>query len=229
MSRRNKLQKFAEILSFPNVFENYEHNNPGLVGQDGEPVEMKGQWAKNHFKNNNPIVLELACGRGEYTLGLAERFPNRNFIGVDVKGARIWKGASLAIEAKLSNAAFLRTRIEQIDLFFAENEVSEIWITFPDPFLKKGKENRRLTAPSFINRYRKILHPNGTVNLKTDSDVLYEFTLEMLNEDNKCKLIYVDNNIYSKDLVTEELEIKTYYEKMHLEAQKTIKYVKFTI
>lgn len=229
MSRRNKLQKFAEILSFPNVFENYEHNNPGLVGQDGEPVEMKGQWANKHFKNNNPIVLELACGRGEYTLGLAQRFPDRNFIGVDVKGARIWKGASLAIEAKLTNAAFLRTRIEQIDLFFAENEVSEIWITFPDPFLKKGKENRRLTAPSFINRFRKILHPNGTVNLKTDDDTLYEFTLETIKADNKCKLIYVDDDIYSNDLVTEELEIKTYYEKMHLEANKTIKYVKFTI
>ncbi len=229
MSRRNKLQKFAEILSLPNVYENYDYKNPRLVGQDGMPVEMKGQWAGKHFKNNNPIVLELACGRGEYTLGLAERFPFRNFIGVDVKGARIWKGASLAIEAELTNAAFLRTRIEQIALFFAENEVSEIWITFPDPFLKKGKENRRLTAPFFIKQFRKILHPNGTVNLKTDSDVLYDFTLEMLKADIKCKLIYTDEDIYSKDLVTEELEIKTYYEKMHLKDERTIKYVKFTI
>jgi tRNA (guanine-N7-)-methyltransferase len=229
MSRRNKLQKFAEILSFPNVYENYDHKNPGLVGLDGVSVEMKGQWASKHFKNNNPIVLELACGRGEYTLGLAERFPNRNFIGVDVKGARIWKGASLGIKAKLNNAAFLRTRIEQIALFFAETEVSEIWITFPDPFLRKGKANRRLTSPFFISQYRKILHPNGTVNLKTDSDSLYEFTLETINDDKKCKLIYHDDDIYSKDLVTEELDLKTYYEKMHLEAKKTIKYVKFTI
>ena len=229
MSRRNKLQKFAEILSFPNVYENYDPKNPGLVGQDGEPVEMKGQWAEKHFKNNHPITLELACGRGEYTLGLAERFPNRNFIGLDVKGARIWKGSSIALEKNISNAAFLRTRIEQIALFFEENEVNETWITFPDPFLRKGKENRRLTSNYFINQYRKILHPNGTINLKTDSDELCEFTLETIANDKKCKLIYHDNDIYSKDLVTEELEIKTYYEKMHLKAKKTIKYVKFTI
>ena len=229
MSRRNKLQKFAEILSFPNVYENYDPKEPCLVGQDGVPVEMKGQWAEKHFDNNNPITLELACGRGEYTLGLAERFPNRNFIGLDVKGARIWKGSSIALEKKLSNAAFLRTRIEQIALFFGENEISEIWITFPDPFLRKGKDNRRLTSAFFIKQYRKILHPNGTVNLKTDSNELYEYTLETIANDKKCKLIYHDENIYSKDLVTEELEIKTYYEKMHLEAKKTIKYVKFTI
>ncbi len=229
MSRRNKLQKFAEILSFPNVYENYDPKDPGLVGKDGTPADMKGQWASKHFKNNNPITLELACGRGEYTLGLAERFPHRNFIGLDVKGARIWKGSSIALEANLTNAAFLRTKIEQIALFFAENEVSEIWITFPDPFLKKGKENRRLTSPYFLNQFRKILHPNGTVNLKTDSDELYEFTLETINDDKKCKLIYHDDDIYSKDLLTEELVIKTYYEKMHLEAKKTIKYVKLTI
>ena len=229
MSRRNKLQKFAEILSFPNVYENYDPKDPGLVGKDGTPADMKGQWASKHFKNNNPITLELACGRGEYTLGLAERFPHRNFIGLDVKGARIWKGSSIALEANLTNAAFLRTKIEQIALFFAENEVSEIWITFPDPFLKKGKENRRLTSPYFLNQFRKILHPNGTVNLKTDSDELYEFTLGTIGDDKKCKLIYHDDDIYSKDLLTEELVIKTYYEKMHLEAKKTIKYVKLTI
>ena len=229
MSRRNKLQKFAEILSFPNVYENYDPKDPGLVGKDGEPVEMKGQWAEKHFKNNHPITLELACGRGEYTLGLAERFPNRNFIGLDVKGARIWKGASIALEKNFTNAAFLRTRIEQIALFFDTAEVSEIWITFPDPFLRKGKENRRLTSAYFIEQYRKILHPNGTVNLKTDSPELYEFTLETIAEDRRCKMIYHNDDIYSQDLVTEELEIKTYYEKMHLEAKKTIKYVKFTI
>lgn len=229
MSRRNKLQKFAEILSFPNVYENYNHDKPELLGKDGVAADMKGQWANKHFKNDNPVVLELACGRGEYSLGLAERFPERNFIGVDVKGARIWKGASTALEKGFDNVAFLRTRIEQIALFFAENEVSEIWITFPDPFLRKGKENRRLTAPNFLKQYRQILDPNGTVNLKTDSGPLYDFTLETIHADKKCKLIYSDDDIYSKDLVTEELQIKTYYEKMHLEAQKTIKYVKFTI
>ena len=229
MSRRNKLQKFAEILSFPNVYENYDPKAPCLVGQDGTSVKMKGQWAASHFKNNNPVVLELACGRGEYSLGLARRFPNRNFIGVDVKGARIWRGATTALEEGLSNVAFLRTRIEQIALFFEASEVSEIWITFPDPFVRKGQSNRRLTSPVFINQYRKILSPNGTVNLKTDADSFYEFTLETISTDKKCKLIYKDDDIYSKALVTEELDIKTYYEKMHLEEKKTIKYVKFTI
>lgn len=229
MSRKNKLQKFAEILSFPNVYENYNTKSPQLVGQGGEPAEMKGQWAAGHFKNNNPVVLELACGRGEYTLGLARRFPDRNFIGVDVKGARIWKGATIALNEGLKNAAFLRTRIEQIALFFGENEINEIWITFPDPFDRKGQANRRLTSPFFINQYRKILNPSGTVNLKTDADSLYEFTLETIHADQKCKLLYHEADIYSKPLFSEELDIKTYYEKMHLEDNRTIKFVKFGI
>lgn len=229
MARRNKLEKFAEILSFPNVYENYDPKAPQIVGKDGVPVEMKGQWTKNHFKNEHPLVLELACGKGDYTLGMAERFPEKNFIGIDIKGNRIWKGAYTALENDIQNAAFFRTRIEQIALFFDTEEVDEIWITFPDPFLRKSKSNRRLTSAFFINHYRKILKPDGIVNLKTDSPELYEFTLETISEDPKCEMLYHDDDIYSKPLYRPELEIKTFYEKMHLENGRTIKYVKFRI
>ncbi len=229
MSKRNKLEKFAEILSFPNVYENFDAKAPQLLGQNGVEVDLKGQWCTQHFQNDQPLVLELACGRGEYSLGLAERFPEKNFVGVDIKGARIWKGASQALERSMTNVAFLRTRIEQITYFFAPGEVSEIWITFPDPFIRKSKANRRLTSAHFISQYRKILQPNGLIHLKTDADSLYEFTLETLAADPQCQLHYQDDDIYSKPLPIPELEIKTYYERMHLEAGKTIKYVRFSI
>ncbi len=229
MARRNKLEKFAEILSFPNVYENYDPKAPQIVGKDGVPVEMKGKWCANHFKNDHPLVLELACGKGDYTLGLARRFPDKNFIGMDVKGNRIWKGASTALEEKLDNAAFFRTRIEQIALFFEKDEVDEIWITFPDPFLRKSKANRRLTSAFFINHYRKFLKADGIINLKTDSPSLYTFTLETIAEDANCELLYHDDDIYSKLLYCPELEIKTFYEKMHLEDGRKIKYVKFRL
>lgn len=229
MSRRNKLQKFAELLSFPNVYENFDPKNPGLIGVDGASVTLKGTWGKDHFKNEHPITLELACGRGEYSLGLSRMYPDRNFIGVDIKGARIWKGAGIALEEQLNNVAFLRTRIEQIDLFFASNEVDEIWITFPDPFLGKSKANRRLTSPRFIDRYRKFLKPGGICHLKTDDPTLYEYSLEALSEISFVKILYQDDDIYSKALPLPELDLKTYYEKIHLRDQKTIKYLKFSI
>ena len=229
MSRRNKLQKFAELLTFPNVYENFDTKHPQLVGVNGAPVDLKGKWAELHFKNDHPIVLELACGRGEYTLGLARQYPQLNFIGVDIKGARIWKGARIALEEKLENVAFLRTRIEQISLFFAAEEISEIWITFPDPFLRKSKANRRLTAPGFLREYRKILKKDGLVHLKTDEPNLFEFTMEVLEQDGNVDLLYQDNDIYAKPLPFPELELKTYYEKMHLADGKTIKYVRFKL
>ncbi len=229
MSRRNKLQKFAEVLSFPNVFENFDPKNPQLVGKDGQPVELKGRWAAAVFGNDHPLTLELACGRGEYTLGLARRFPRRNFIGVDIKGARIWKGAKTALNEGLANAAFLRTRIEQIDLFFAPAEVDEIWITFPDPFLKKSKANRRLTSPVFLERYRRILRPGGLVHLKTDEPRLYEFSLEVLGTQPDVEILFHHDDIYAHPLPFPELELKTYYEAMHLEADKTIKYIRFRL
>lgn len=229
MSRKNKLQKFAELLTFPNVYENFDVKNPQLIGLNGAPVELKGKWAAKHFKNDHPIVLELACGRGEYSLGLARRFPQYNFIGVDIKGARIWKGARIALEEQLENVAFLRTRIEQISLFFAPAEVSEIWITFPDPFLRKSKANRRLTAPTFLNQYRKILQKDGVVHLKTDEPNLYEFTLEVLQGAEDVSVLYQDDDIYATPLPFPELELKTYYERMHLQEGKSIKYVRFKL
>ncbi|MEL6969529.1 MAG: tRNA (guanosine(46)-N7)-methyltransferase TrmB [Bacteroidota bacterium] len=229
MSRRNKLQKFADLQSFPNVYENFHHDNPQLLGVAGKEVELRGEWAKTHFKNQQPITLELACGRGEYTLALAERFPERNFIGVDIKGARIWKGARIALENEWHNAAFLRTRIEQIAHFFSPGEISEIWITFPDPFLKKGKENRRLTSPRFLNEYRKIIPAGGLIHLKTDSPELYEFTLEVLSDYEHAELLLEQDDIYSQELIMPELAFRTYYENMHLRDGKTIKYVRIRL
>ena len=227
MSRRNKLEKFEQLSSFPNTYQNYSAKQPKLTDYRQEIVELKGQWGAKHFQNDHPIILELACGRGEYSLGLGRMFPDKNFIGIDIKGARIWQGAKFAIQESLHNVAFLRTRIEFITHFFAENEISEIWITFPDPFLKK--ENRRLTSWRFLKQYAEILQPKGPVHLKTDSPDLYEFTMDVLEKTDHTQLIYQDTDIYSKPLYLPEFEIKTYYEKMHLADKKTIKYIQFLV
>jgi tRNA (guanine-N7-)-methyltransferase len=227
---RNKLQKFAELMAFQNVYENRMHDSEKpILEQNGIAYDLKGLWNEKHFKKNQPIILELACGRGEYTLGLARMFPNHNFIGVDIKGARIHQGARVALGENLQNVAFLRTRIEQIDTFFAAEEVSEIWITFPDPFLNEGKENKRLTSPPFLERYRRLLKPKGLMQLKTDSPVLYDFTLETIKNDPKCQLLYANDDIYARELDFEALSLKTYYEKKHLADNKTIKYIQFHI
>ena len=232
---RDKLKKFADLLTFANVYENPDSSKPQLLGLNGEPVEMKGQWNSHHFKNNNPITLELACGRGEYAVGLGRMFPERNFIGVDIKGARIHQGAKAAITEGLGNVAFLRTRIEQIEMFFDKNEIAEIWITFPDPFLREAKANRRLTSPEFLNRYRSFLQKEGMVHLKTDSPDLYDFTLKTIshtegssNEKNKCQLLFNDSDIHAKPLIMNELSVTTHYEKMNI-AKSTIKYIRFKI
>ena len=227
MATRNKLQKFAEILQMPHVYENFDPRHPELVGAGGATVQRRGQWAQAHFGNDRPITLELACGRGEYTVDLARQYPDRNFIGIDIKGARIWKGATIAQEEGLKNAAFLRTRIEIVSTFFAPGEVDEIWITFPDPFLKKGKENRRLTAARYLKQYRRILKPDGIIHLKTDSRELYEWTLETFAGQPAVEILYHDHDIYSKPLPTPELATETYYEKLHKGLGKTITYVKF--
>ncbi|MCP9236828.1 tRNA (guanosine(46)-N7)-methyltransferase TrmB [Lewinella sp. JB7] len=229
MAGRNKLQKFAENLTFPNVYESFEPTKPELTGLNGALVDLRGRWADEHFRNDHPITLELACGRGEYTLDLARQYPDRNFIGVDVKGARIWKGAKTALAEGLGNAAFLRTRIEVISHFFAPGEISEIWITFPDPFLKKGKENRRLTAPQFLQQYRRILSPGGLVHLKTDSRELYDWTLETFAEQPAVEILYHDHDIDARPYPLPELATRTYYEKMHRNLGKTITYTRFRI
>ncbi|MDX1912246.1 MAG: tRNA (guanosine(46)-N7)-methyltransferase TrmB [Saprospiraceae bacterium] len=229
MARKNKLRKFDEVRSFPNVFECYNVQQPQLVGVNMEPVDRRGNWAAGHFKNDRPITLELACGGGEYTVGLARAFPDRNFIGVDVKGNRLWKGAKTALEEGLQNAAFLRTRIEIIEHFFAPGEVAEIWITFPDPFPRSSKENRRLTSAFFLEKYRQILQPGGLVHLKHDDPDFFRFTLETLAADPRCAVLYKNEDIYASALPYPELGIQTLYESFHLAAGKTIKYVRFRI
>lgn len=229
MSTRNKLQKFSDLLSFNNVFENFNPKDDVLIGKNGEEIDHAKGWDKIFFNNGNPITLELACGRGEYSLALGRRYPNKNFIGVDIKGARIWKGAKIALVENLKNIAFLRTRIEHISDFFRPSEVDEIWITFPDPFLKKSKSNRRLTSPFFIDKYREIIKKGGTVHLKTDSPELYEYSLETIMDDKQCKILYTKDDIYIDELKFPDLEIKTYYEKQHLIDNRKIKYLRFTI
>ena len=216
------------MATFSNVYQNHNIHEPILIDYQGQAVQLRGKWQAEHFQNNNPITLELACGGGEYTLALARRYPERNFIGVDIKGARLWKGARVALAEELHNAAFLRIRIEMITHFFAKDEIAEIWITFPDPFPRKGKANRRLTATPFLKRYQQILQPNGLIHLKTDDLNLYEFTLETITEqrhpiEDQCADIYADN------LPLEELAIRTFYEKMHLADERTIKYVRFQL
>ena len=224
MSKRNKLEKFADLMGFPNVFQNFSPKEIKPIGKDGAQVELKGCWAKR-FGNDKPITVELACGRGEYTIQLARDYDDRNFIGVDVKGARIWKGAKMAITEGLDNVAFMRTKIEVIEEFFAPNEIAEIWITFADPFI--GKPNRRLTALAFHDRYKNMLKEGGIVNMKIDDPTLYESTKEVLAERNDVKILYDKDDIYSAPLDFPELEYKTYYEKSHLEKGRKIKYMRW--
>ena len=230
MSRKNKLQRFAEVASFPHVYENFDIGSGMLQVSSGQEISLKGKWHEYHFKDDNPIILELACGKGEYTIGLSQMFPDKNFIGVDIKGARIWRGAKTALDQKLNNVAFLRTKIEYINDFFLPGEIHEIWITFPDPFPKK--ENRRLSSLPFLKRYRKLFSPStgGILHLKTDDNDLFEFSVETAERTKWVDILYQDYDIYSKpELYSPELGIKTFYEGQHLEAGKTIKYLKLSI
>jgi tRNA (guanine-N7-)-methyltransferase len=227
MGRKSKLKRFAEVATFPNVFEQVPGEGALVSNQEGSVFEIKGRWAEDYFGNQNPLILELACGKGDYTLALAQHDDRYNYIGVDIKGARIWKGARKGLESAIRNAAFLRTRIEFIEKFFAPGEVAEIWITFPDPF--ERKPNRRLMSAPFLERYRSFLQPGGLVHLKTDSPLLYEFALEVIQQDSRCRLLYENADIYSGTLYLPALAHKTYYEEMHLRDGRTIKYVQFTI
>jgi len=227
MGRKSKLKRFAEVAAMPNVFE-ADPAVPGhLFREAGHPLSLAGHWNESHFGQDQPIVLELACGKGDYTVALARDEPKKHFIGIDIKGARIWRGARTALADGLSNAAFLRTRIEFIDRFFGPGEVSEIWITFPDPF--EGKPRRRLTAAPFLERYRRFLRPGGIVHLKTDAWLLYEFTLETIHQDPACRVLYANPDIYRQPLDFPELAHTTFYERQHLADGRTIKYIRFTI
>lgn len=220
---KRKLQRFAEILTFKNVYHNTRHDEPRLINHEEKEVDMRGNWHK-HFGNNNPITLEIGCGHGEYSLALGKEHPNRSFIGIDLKGERIWRAATDARHHQLSNLAFLRSRVEYIDNFFRKAEVDEIWITFPDPQLKKAR--KRLTAPRFLELYHNLLKKNGTLHLKTDSQELYQYTIGVLRE-KKLNIIYHSPDIYSNKLAYPELNYETYYERLHLEKGKAITYIRF--
>ncbi|MBE6287122.1 MAG: tRNA (guanosine(46)-N7)-methyltransferase TrmB [Mediterranea massiliensis] len=215
---KGKLAKFADMAQFPHVFE-YPYSIVENVSFD-----MKGKWGKSFFKNERPIVLELGCGRGEYTVGLGKLFPEKNFIGVDIKGARMWSGAKESYEAGMTNVAFLRTNIEIIDRFFAKDEVSEIWLTFSDPQMKKA--TKRLTSTYFMERYRRFLKPNGLIHLKTDSNFMFTYTKYMV-ETNQMPVEVMTEDLYHSGMADDILSIKTYYEQQWLDRGLNIKYLKF--
>ena len=216
---KNKLAKFADMETFSHVFQVSSHDL-----RNGIPFQMKGNWAKEFFGNENPLVLELGCGKGEYTVGLARKFPDKNFIGIDIKGARMWTGAREALQEGLKNVAFLRTDIEMIHHCFATGEVSEIWLTFPDPQMKKT--TKRLTATNFIRSYLSFLKPEGIIHLKTDSNFMFTYTMEMVRV-NHFPVLYQTADVYAEKMVDEVLQMKTYYERQWLERGLTIKYVRF--
>ncbi len=221
---KGKLAKFADMETYENVFQ-YPYSVVEHV-----PFEMQGNWHEEYFHNNNPIVLELGCGKGEYTVGLAKLYPNMNFIGVDIKGARMWTGATQALEEGLKNVAFLRTNIEIIDRFFSAGEVKEIWLTFSDPQMKNP--HKRLSSTWFLERYRKFLSDGGFIHLKTDSNFLFTYTTYLV-EKNKLPLVVKTTDLYQESennsSLKEAAAIQTYYESMWIERGLNIKYMKFSL
>ena len=220
---KDKLKRFSQILTFGNVIQ-------PKINFHSDDDDLKGNWSKV-FNNENPLVLELGCGAGEYTVALAKDYPNKNFIGIDIKGARVWKGAKAALDEGLNNVRFLRTKVDFVTKFFAENEVNEIWLTFSDPQPKKPK--KRLSSKFFTDRYLEFLKINGVIHLKTDSDLLYDFTLEEIKSNN-FKLLKNITNVYKESYENSQelkktLFIKTFYEKKWLDLEKTIKYLAFCI
>ncbi|MBN8701774.1 MAG: tRNA (guanosine(46)-N7)-methyltransferase TrmB [Bacteroidetes bacterium] len=219
----SKIERFEEVKQFPNCFyHSFEQSLKGSV--------MKGKWNENYFNNNNPIVLELGCGKGEYTVGLGKKYVSKNFIGVDIKGNRIWKGAKESLENNIKNVAFLRTRIDFIESCFAANEVSEIWITFPDPQPQKTRERKRLVSTMFTNRYKKLIVPGGLIHLKTDSEGLYLYALEIIKQEGYSTVLSTAN-LYNETLpiFDEAKGIQTFYESIYLKKGVPIKYIQFKI
>jgi tRNA (guanine-N7-)-methyltransferase len=210
---QKKLLRFAQIKQFENVFE--------------KPTDMQGKW-RTHFKNDNPLILELACGRGEYTVGLAQLHTNKNFVGVDIKGNRMFIGAKKALDNNLTNAAFLRSQIESLSYCFSKDEVDEIWITFPDPQLRISKAKKRLTHPRFLRQYQQILKPDAPIHLKTDSPNLYRFTKKVIGI-YRLTLLEDNADVYSQQNIADELKIKTHYESLDIAGSKKIHYLKFSL
>lgn len=210
---QKKLFRFAQLKTFSNVLEN--------------PPDIQGKW-QAFFKNGNPIILELACGRGEYTVGLSELHPENNYVGIDIKGNRMYIGAKVALQKNLTNAAFLRTQIEKLPDYFADGEVSEIWITFPDPQLRVSKAKKRLTHPRFLRLYQQVLKPGGLIHLKTDSPDLYQFTSHVIDMYGLTKKLSSED-IYGAEGVSDELNIKTHYESLDIAQSKKVYYLQFTL
>ena len=223
MGSKNKLKRFNENNTFHNVFQPKREELVDAV------YPLKGQWNQQFFKNNNSLVLELGCGKGEYTVGLAERYPNKNFIGIDIKGARFWRGAKTAIENKMPNVAFIRAQIELIEELFASNEVDEIWITFPDPQIKYKRTKHRMTNATFLKRYKNILNDAGIVHLKTDSEFMHGYTLGLLHGQGH-EVQYANHDVYRQEGSPEEVTaIQTFYENQYLANQNAITYIRFKI
>ncbi|RAV30404.1 tRNA (guanosine(46)-N7)-methyltransferase TrmB [Sinomicrobium soli] len=222
MGSKNKLKRFRENETFSNVLQPERDE----VVSGGFP--LKGKWRNGFFKNDRPVILELGCGKGEYSVSLARKYPEKNFIGIDIKGARFWRGAKTALEEGLENVAFLRTQIELVDLFFDRGEVDEIWITFPDPQIKYKRTKHRLTNAVFLEKYRSILRKGGVVHLKTDSEFMHGYTLGLLHGLG-VEVLYAHHDVYRNEYSPQEVTgIQTFYEKQYLEQQKAITYVKFT-
>ena len=223
MGSKNKLKRFKENETFANVIQ--PKREKLLSGK----FPLKGCWDKTFFKNNHPLVLELGCGKGEYSVALARKYPNKNFIGIDIKGARLWRGAKTAIEEGIDNVGFLRIQIELIEYAFAKGEVDEIWITFPDPQIKYKRTKHRMTNSVFLERYKKILKPEGVVHLKTDSEFMHGYTLGLLHGMGH-EVLYANHNVYKNEGSPEEVTgIQTFYESQYLEQKKPITYIKFKI
>ncbi|KHE90595.1 MAG: tRNA (guanosine(46)-N7)-methyltransferase TrmB [Candidatus Scalindua rubra] len=218
---RKKLWRLEELEDFDNLIQFTDQ-------PEEEDFRLRGTWAKDHFKNANPITLELACGKGDYTIALAEKHPDRNFIGIDMKGPRLWSGCVAAQEHGLINVAFLRIEILNLAHYFAEGEIDEIWITFPDPFLKNGSSNKRLTSTRYLEAYKQVTKAGATIHLKTDSTPLFEFSLRSLR-DNRCTVGEKIDDVHGDDERHEDLYIKTNYEKKHLADNRIIKYVRFSL
>jgi len=224
LGSKNKLKRFKENLTFKNVIQ---PSREILVDNN---FEYKGKWGDLFFKNNNPIIIELGCGKGEYSTELAKLNPEKNFIGIDIKGARFWRGAKTAVDEGLNNIAFVRSQIELIDKIFSKGEVSEIWITFPDPQIKFKREKHRLINLKFINLYKNILVPNGIINLKTDSEFLHGYMLGLIKSTNFLELIYANHNIYNNSGAPDDvLSIQTFYELKFLKQKKPITFINFKV
>ena len=218
---KKKLIRFAENKSFPHLFQySFEELRQGFP--------LTGRWHEDYFKNDHPIVLELGCGKGEYTVYLAGKYPERNFIGVDIKGARLWRGCKTVEEEGMKNVAFIRARIQHIDMFFARDEVAGIWLTFPDPQPRHTKENKRLTSPEFLGLYKDILKGDGIIHLKTDSEGLLQYTLATIEKEGH-RLLFSDDDIYGHGYEGDASAIRTFYERMFLEEGIPIKYLEFQL